>query len=242
VKKIVYLFAGCLIVMLPFSAQAFKLKEGQDCLNCHKLKKTEAQEIIERIVPNGKVIDIKASPMIKGAWQIDVQRDAQHGAVLLDFSKKFLIGLTPVPKRVNFSKIPLTDAIVLGPAAAKKKVIVFTDPDCPYCRELHQVMKQIVAKSNDISFSLILNPLPMHKDAYKKAQAILCEKSTTLLDDAFAGKAVPEPACSNERLEKNIALAKEFGFSGTPTLVREDGTVLSGYLQAEKLLEWIGAK
>jgi thiol:disulfide interchange protein DsbC len=105
-------------------------------------------------------------------------------------------------------------------------------------------MKQVVAKRDDISFALIMNPLPMHKDSPKKAQAILCSQSVEMLNDAFSGKAVPEPpaACTAEAVERSIALAKSLEFSGTPTLVREDGTVLSGYLPEEKLLEWIDKK
>ncbi len=94
---------------------------------------------------------------------------------------------------MDVSKIPLDDSLTLGLATAKKKVIVFTDPDCPYCRELHEIMKQIVAKHSDIAFTLIMNPLPMHKDSPKKAQTILCTKSLDVLDDAFSGKTVPEP-------------------------------------------------
>jgi len=249
-KRFSLLIIGCLIVLLPFSSYAFKLEQGQDCMDCHKLTTKDVEAIIEKAVPGGKIVDIKASP-IKGVWEIDVQRGEQRGAVLLDFSKKFLIGQMipvdqlgkqPPARNVDVSKIPLTDAVRLGSAKAKKKVIVFTDPDCPYCRQLHPIMKQIVKKRKDIAFFVILNPLPMHKDAYKKAQAILCLKSLTMLDDAFTGKPVPEPSCSADAVERTTALAKSLEFNGTPTLVREDGTVLSGYLPEEKLLEWIDKK
>lgn len=240
-KKFSLLITGCLIMLLPFSAHAFKLEKGQSCTDCHKLKKAEAQDIIERIAPGGKVVDIKSSP-IKGAWQIDVQKGEKHGAVYLDFSKKYLVGFQPVPPKVAFSKISLTDAVVLGSATAKKKVIVFTDPDCPACRELHKIMKQIIEKRKDIAFALILNPLPMHPEAPKKAQAILCSKSLEMLDDAYAGKALPEPSCPADAMERNKALAASLNFNGTPTLVRSDGIVLSGYLPEGELLQWIDKK
>ena len=82
----------------------------------------------------------------------------------------------------------------------------------------------------------------MHKDAYKKVQAILCEKSLTLLDDAFSGKPLPEPKCSNDPVEKNKALARSLNFNGTPTMVREDGLVHSGTLPADLLSDWIDGK
>jgi thiol:disulfide interchange protein DsbC len=97
-------------------------------------------------------------------------------------------------------------------------------------------------KRKDIAFEIILNPLPMHRGAFKKAQAIQCTRSVEMLDDAFSGKPVPEPTCPADQIEKNKELAKEFNFNGTPTLVRNDGTVLSGFLPEEKLIEWIDKK
>ncbi len=238
------------LLLIPFSSHAFPPKKGdKPCIECHKLDKKEAEAIVKKVVPTGVVTDVKLSP-IKGVWQIDVDAgEGKHGSLYLDFSKKYLVAgqVVPVeaigkPRKVDVSKIPLDSALVLGSRDAAKKVIVFTDPDCPYCRNLHPIMKQIVAKHKDVAFYLILNPLPMHKDAYKKAQAILCTKSLEMLDDAFAGKAVPEPACPADRVEKDIALARSFEFNGTPTLVRDDGIVLSGYLPEDKLLEWIDKK
>ena len=242
------------LILLPVSSFAFPPKKGDKaCTDCHKLDKKDAEAIVKKVAPTGVVTEIKMSP-IKGLWQVEVDAgEGKKGALYLDFSKKFVIaqlipveslGKQPPARKVDVSKIPLDDAIVLGDATAKKKVIVFTDPDCPYCRQLHEIMKQVVAKHSDVSFSLIMNPLPMHKDSPKKAQTILCTKSLAILDDAFSGKAVPEPAatCTTAAVERSTALARSLEFNGTPTLVRDDGVVLSGYLPEDKLMEWIDKK
>ncbi len=253
--SIIVIFALLGIPFLAATAHAFPQTKGdKPCLNCHKLDKQEAEVLVKKVVSTGVVSDVKESP-IKGVWQIDVDAgEGKHGALYLDFSKKFLIAgqIVPVealgkqppatPKKVDLSKIPLENAIVLGAKGATTKVIVFSDPDCPYCRELHKIIKQILSKRNDVAFEIILNPLPMHKDAYKKAQAIQCSMSPDMLDDAFSGKQVPEPTCPPEQIEKNKELAKTLDFVGTPTLVRDDGTVLSGFLPEDKLIEWIDKK
>jgi thiol:disulfide interchange protein DsbC len=251
VKKILMVFAAASLLSAPMLSDAFAPKKGdKPCIECHKLDKKIASEIVSKIVPNGKVLNVKDAPF-KGAWLIEVEKDGQHGAVFLDYSKKFLIGQVvplesigkPAPTRkVDVSKISLENAVLYGSTTAAKKVIVFSDPDCPYCRELHKVMSQIIAKRKDIAFEIILNPLPMHKDAYKKAQAIVCTKSAQLLDDAFSGKAVPEPTCPADKVEQNKALAQSLEFNGTPTLVRDDGLVLSGFLPEDKLIDWIEKK
>lgn len=252
-KKVIAFMILVLAFLIPFTTNAFSSHEGcaGNCIDCHKLEKKEAEEIIKKIAPNGQVTEIKLSPA-KGLWQIEVNAGDRQGTLYIDFSKKYLIAGQivpidsigkPAPERsVDFSQIPLKDAVVLGPKNAKKKVVVFTDPDCPYCRKLHDEMKQVLAKRKDVAFYIFLFPLEMHKDAYKKVQAILCEKSPTLLDDAFAGKPLSEPKCGNEAVEKNKALAKSLSFTGTPTLVREDGKVLSGTRPADVLSNWIDGK
>lgn len=257
-----YLVVLLVLFLIPFTSEAFTgMGCGGDCNQCHQLDKKDAERILKNL-GCGAVTEVKRSP-IGGLWQVAVDVDGQPGIFYIDFAKKHVIlgqsiqitpiedtgrdtgkdaGKTAPEKKVNFSKIPLKDAIVLGPKNAKKKVAVFTDPDCPYCRKLHEAMKQLLDKRNDVAFYIFLRPLPMHKDAYKKSQTVLCEKSLKLLDDAFSGKPLPEPACSKDKLEKMISLAKSFGFNSTPTIVRDDGTVMPGYLPADQLSAWINKK
>ncbi len=251
-KHIAIMILG-LAFLVPFTTNAFSSADGcaGNCIDCHTLEKKEAEEIIRKIAPNGQVTEIKLSPA-KGLWQVEVDAGEKRGTLYIDFSKKYLIAGQVVPIdsigkpapeiKVDFSQIPLKDAVVLGPKKAKKKVVVFTDPDCPYCRTLHEEMKKVLVKRKDVAFYIFPFPLEMHKDAYKKVQAVLCEKSLTLLDDAFVGKSLPEPKCGNEAVEKNKALAKSLNFTGTPTLVREDGVVMSGTRPADALSNWIDGK
>jgi thiol:disulfide interchange protein DsbC len=252
-KRMSLLLVVGLILSLPFGAHAFAPKKGdKDCIECHKLDRKDADALVKKLVPTGIVTDVKSSP-IKGVWQIEVDAGEKHGQLYLDFSKKFLVAgqIVPVesigkqtPRKVDVSKITLTDAILVGSKDAAKKVIVFSDPDCPYCRELHKSLKQVIAKRKDIAFEIILVALPMHKESPKKVQAIQCAKSAEMLDDAFAGKPVPEPAagCTAEALTRDEELAKTLDFSATPTMVRDDGDVHSGTMPEDKLLDWIDKK
>lgn len=238
---------GILVLLLPVRAGAFPSgdKTWNECAKCHKLDRSEAEKIVNKFVKGGKLIGIQPAPL-KGFWQLDIEKNGRRGGLLVDYSKTYVLGqmapIRPPERKVDFSKIPLSDAVVMGPKTAKRKVVVFTDPDCPYCRRLHEEMKKVLSKRNDIAFYLMLFPLEMHKDAYKKAQAILCEKSLALVDDALAGKSVPAPKCGNEQLERIIALGRSLGINGTPALIKDDGTLVSGYLEADDLIEWIEKK
>jgi thiol:disulfide interchange protein DsbC len=239
-NKSVVLMVVSLLISAPIGSHAFPTKKGDKaCTECHKLDKQEAETILKKLAPEGKVtVTTIAVAPLKSMWQVDVDAgEGKHGVFYLDLSKKYVIigqiaaveslGKQPPPRKVDVSKISLNDALMLGAVTAKTKVIVITDPDCPACRELHKIMKQVLAKRNDIAFAVIL-----------------CSKSIEMLDDAYAGKTVPDPsaACSTAAMEKNKALVQTLKIEGTPTLVRDDGIVLFGFLPDDKLLEWIDKK
>jgi len=249
VSAVLFLF------MFTPASQAADKSEKNVAEKCPALEKKKVDAVVKKLVPDANIGEIKESP-VKGVWEIAIEKNGKRGAISLDCSGKYLVQLMPLeaylkqmeaqqaPQKVDVSKIPLGDAITVGANAAAKKVIVFSDPDCPYCRTLHDSIKKIIARRPDIAFVEILYPLPMHKDAPKKVQAILCSKSVEMLDDAFAGKTTPEPPadCTAEAMERNNALARSLNFNSTPTLVRDDGTVLTGALPEDKLLDWIDKK
>jgi thiol:disulfide interchange protein DsbC len=100
-------------------------------------------------------------------------------------------------------------------------------------------MKKVIEKRKDIVFFIKLFPLPMHKNAYNKAKAIVCEKSLSLLEDAFANKSLPAPKCETSALDENIKLAEKLGIRGTPAIILPNGTIVPGYKEADALIALI---
>jgi len=101
-------------------------------------------------------------------------------------------------------------------------------------------MKKVIAERKDIAFYIKMYPLPMHKDAYDKAKAIVCEKSLALLEDAFEKKELPKPKCETDVVDENIQLAQKLGISGTPAVIFPDGRVVPGAVDAKTIIEKIG--
>ena len=83
-------------------------------------------------------------------------------------------------------------------------------------------------------------PLKMHPGAYEKAKAIVCEKSLSLLDDAFEKKQLPKPKCETTVIDENVKLGEKLGISGAPTLIMPDGRVIQGYREAAAIIELVG--
>ncbi|MEW6418708.1 MAG: DsbC family protein [Nitrospirota bacterium] len=240
--------------LLPMSYSYGFSEKSQDCSKCHTLAKDEASTLLKDMAPNLKVIDIKTIP-VKGMWEVDIDAGGKKGLLYVDFSKKYLISgavvsikdkknltqkrLTELNK-VDVSKIPLDDALVIGNKDAKHRVIVFDDPDCPFCAKLHQEMKKVIEKRKDIAFYIKMFPLKIHPEAYEKSKAIVCEKSLTLLEDAFEKKQLPKPKCETSAIDDNLKLGEKLGISGTPALIMPDGRVISGYKEADAIIDLVG--
>jgi len=217
------------------------------------LGKDEAEILLKDLAPDLKVLEVRPGP-VKGLWEIAVQSGERKGLIYLDSSKKYFFQGAIVDlktkanltqermgelTKVDTSTIPLVDTLVMGDKEAKHKIIVFTDPDCPYCAKLHQEIKKVVAKRQDIAFFIKMYPLPMHQGAYEKAKAIVCEKSLALLDDAFAKKPLPEAKCDSTAVDDNLKLAEKLGIRGTPAIIMPNGIVIPGYKDADSLIELI---
>lgn len=228
------------------SAEAFTGTAcGSECKSCHRLNKEEAGVLLQTDKFKATISNIQMS-VIKGLWEVELEtRDGKKALVYLDFAKQYLvegrftelskIGLPQELKKVDVSTIPLDDAIIMGDPKAKNKIIVFDDPDCPYCRKLHEEIKILLKKRDDVAFYIKQYPLPIHPKAYDKSKALVCDKSEKLLDDVMNGKSIPAPTCETDVVDKNIALAKKLGVSGTPAIIFPDGRLLPGYVTADVL-------
>lgn len=216
-----------------------------ECKDCHTLTVDEAGKLLKTDRFRADIKDIRMSP-VKGLWEIEINQAGKTIIVFVDFSKKYLVEarFTPLEKledetrlkTVDRASIPLDEAVVLGDPGAALKIIIFDDPECPYCAKLHAEIKKILEDRDDIAFFIKMYPLPSHPNAYGKSKAIVCSGSAELLDKAFAGEPLPEAECETDEIDNNIKLAQELGVRGTPAIIFPDGRMLPGYVPADALL------
>jgi len=101
-------------------------------------------------------------------------------------------------------------------------------------------MKKVISERKDVAFYIKMFPLSIHPAAYEKAKAIVCEKSLTLLENAFEKKELPKPGCETTVIDENIKLAQKLGITGTPAIILPDGRVIPGAVEARTLIDLIG--
>jgi thiol:disulfide interchange protein DsbC len=221
------------------------------CASCHSLDQKEAGRILGGLVDKVNKVEFAEVP---GMWVVEVEKGPNKLPVYIDFSKKYVLSGSVIRladqgditqerfarmNRVDPARIPVDDALLLGKADAKTKVIVFTDPECPFCKKLHEELKKVVRRDPDIAFLIKLYPLKMHPNAYGVAKSIVCAHSLEFLELSFAGKPVPPAACDTKVVDQTLALAPTLGIQSTPTLVLPDGLVMPGYKTADDLLKRI---
>jgi len=213
------------------------------------LTKEAAIEALKEI--QGEVLDVAPSE-IPGLYLVSVKMQGRNIPLYLDASGTYMFSgnIIDLKQRrnltedmfrrlnpVDVSAIPLDDALSLGSLEAQQQVIVFTDPLCPYCSQLHTVLYQALEKEPNLLFQIVL--LPMQPNSQRISQTIICNKSMEQLEQAFAGKALPEPGCDSDALRKNHELAQSLQITGTPTLILPNGQIHAGYRAVDDLLKLI---
>jgi thiol:disulfide interchange protein DsbC len=136
--------------------------------------------------------------------------------------------------RVDVTKLPLDLALKKVKGNGSRKLIVFSDADCPFCHRLENEIKNL----DNVTIYTFLFPIDgLHPDAANKSRRIWCAPDKVKAWDAFfASGKVPDNAgdCDNP-VEKTQALGNSLKVNATPTLIFADGTIVPGALQAAQI-------
>lgn len=141
--------------------------------------------------------------------------------------------------KIDFSTLPLDQAIKVVKGNGSRKLVVFSDVDCPYCKRLEQ---NELSNITDVTVYTFLYPIQqLHPDAAAKSKAIWCATNRVKAwEDWIFRNQLPKAAANCEvPLEKVGELAKKIGITSTPTLIFADGKRMLGaqpYKEIEKAL------
>jgi thiol:disulfide interchange protein DsbC len=142
---------------------------------------------------------------------------------------------------VDFAALPLDKAIVKVKGKGTRKMAVFTDPDCPYCKRLENELKNV----DDVIVYVFLYPIAqLHPDAPRKARAVWCAADPVGAWDALMlqGKEPPTAAESCKDPIGDIAkVAEQLNIQGTPGLVFSSGRLVPGAIGAKQIEELLDA-
>lgn len=141
--------------------------------------------------------------------------------------------------RIDFNSLPLDQAIKVVKGNGSRKLVVFSDVDCPYCKRLE---RNELANITDVTVYTFLYPIEqLHPDAANKSKLIWCANNRVKAwEDWILRDQLPSSAGNCEvPLEKVGQLARKAGVSSTPTLIFADGKRMLGaqpYKEIERML------
>jgi thiol:disulfide interchange protein DsbC len=141
--------------------------------------------------------------------------------------------------REAWRQVPETWPIRLTPAAGRAdrpKLVVFHDPDCPFCRQLHPELQKLAERGWEIAI-LLYPQARLHPQAREKAINVWCapeDQRIGYLHAAMRGESIPSATCAHP-IDDIVALGRRVGVTGTPWMVLNDLVPLSGYRSADEL-------
>lgn len=127
--------------------------------------------------------------------------------------------------KITFNDLPLDRAIKIVRGNGSRKVAIFEDPNCGYCKRFERDLQGV----SDITVYVFLYPI-LSPDSVEKSKAIWCAADPgKSWIDTMTKEAIPtgDKSCPNP-LDKNIAFGREKKINGTPTIFFEDGERFPG--------------
>ncbi|MBZ8140270.1 disulfide isomerase [Rubrivivax gelatinosus] len=205
--------------------------------------------LAERLPTLPKIDEVRASP-IAGLYEVRyggteiIYADAKGEFIVQGslIDTKTLTNLTEARQdqlsAIDFAKLPFKDAITLRQGNGARKLAVFVDPNCGYCKRFERDL----AGLKDVTIHAFLMPI-LGPDSNAKSRDIWCAKDVAKTWRAWMLDGVVPPktmgACDAGALARNVALGQRHRINGTPAVVFEDGTRKPGAIpidQVEKLL------
>ena len=218
-------------------------------LACAAVSAQEAvirKNLADRLPTLPKIDEVSRTPMpgvfevrFGGTEILYTDANGDHvlaGAALIDTKTRTDLTEARINKlqAVDFDKLPLKDALVFKQGNGARRMAVFADPNCGFCKRF----ERDIAGMKDITIYAFLVPI-LGADSATKSRDIWCAKDAGrawrawMIDNAMPAKSAP--ACDSAAIERNLDFAKKNRINGTPVTFFEDGSRKVGALSVEAL-------
>lgn len=135
---------------------------------------------------------------------------------------------------VDFASLPFNKAIPIIKGKGSRKLAVFSDPDCPYCKQLEKEL----ALLDDVTIYVFLYPIAsLHPEATKRAKAIWCapDRAKSWSAHMLEGKQPSGDGKCDNPVDELVALGDRLGVNATPTMIFANGKRVSGSQSAGQI-------
>ena len=204
---------------------------------------TIRKNLTERLPKLPPIDEISKTPM-EGLYEVRVNQseifytDAQGNFLIQgnlidvraqeDLTEKRQAKLT----EIDFKDLPIKDAFTIVRGNGKRKVAVFEDPNCGYCKRFERDLTKI----DNVTVHVFLYPI-LSQDSVDKSRNIWCakDKGKAFLDWMVKDVTPAAANCDTAALARNLEFGKKNRITGTPTLIFANGTRVPGAIGADRV-------
>ena len=204
---------------------------------------TIRKNLAERLPKLPPIEEISKTPM-EGLYEVRVNQseifytDAQGNFLIQgnlidvraqeDLTEKRQAKLT----EIDFKDLPIKDAFTIVRGNGKRKVAVFEDPNCGYCKRFERDLTKI----DNVTVHVFLYPI-LSQDSVDKSRNIWCakDKGKAFLDWMVKDVTPAAANCDTAALARNLEFGKKNRITGTPTLIFANGTRVPGAIGADRV-------
>jgi thiol:disulfide interchange protein DsbC len=200
------------------------------------------KNLAERLPADFPKIDEVSKTPIPGLWEVRIGNDllytddqGNHVIQGTVFDTRAKVNLTE--KRIekltaiDFKQLPLKDAMVVKQGTGARRLAVFADPNCGYCKRFERDLLAV----KDVTIYTFLYPV-LGPDSNDKSRSIWCSKDAMKTWRAWMIEGVTPPkmmgACDTAAIERNSAFGRKYRVNGTPAILFEDGRRVPGAMPA----------
>ncbi|WP_137895118.1 DsbC family protein [Ramlibacter sp. 2FC] len=133
---------------------------------------------------------------------------------------------------VAFDALPLKNAFTIVRGNGKRRLAVFEDPNCTYCKRFERDLQKV----DNVTIHLFLYPI-LGPDSQEKSRHIWCakDKAKAWTDWMLREQLPPAANCDAAALASNVEFGRKHRITGTPTLIFADGTRVPGAIGTQEI-------
>ena len=137
---------------------------------------------------------------------------------------------------VSFDALPLKDAFVIVRGNGQRKMAVFEDPNCGYCKRFERDLQKV----NNVTVYMFLYPI-LGPSSTERSRNIWCskDKGQAWLDWMVRDQLPTAASCDTAALSRNVEFGKKHKITGTPTLIFADGSRVPGAVPAQTVEKYL---
>ena len=220
----IILFSFSLLVFSDEKELQEKINQSYPDLVIKSIQKTDFNNLYEVLI-SGQIIYTN-----KDFSFLIVEGRVVDPETKIDLTSDRLDELT----RVNFLRLPFDKAIKVVRGDGERKVAVFSDVDCPFCKKLE---KEGLSELDNITIYTFLFPLAIHPKAEIRSKKIWCaeDKEKAWNDYMLRNIMANNKGNCKTPIEDILVLGRDLGISSTPTIIFSSGKKIPGAIPLKEI-------